>query len=89
MPGGYTLAGYPPCRVCKHLLERGNLDTLEGWRCKAFPEGIGTDILDRSEDHREPLPLDNGYQFEGAEIRDEDGVLWRYNYECEPEEVRE
>jgi hypothetical protein len=53
----------PPCFYCRHLLEDGDPITLEGWRCRAFPDGILHVILSREADHSEPLPYDNGFRY--------------------------
>lgn len=45
-----------PCGNCIHLLKER--------KCKAFKEGIPTDILIGKNNHRKPFKGDNGIQFE-------------------------
>lgn len=43
------------CFICQHL--------IDGTACKAFPNGIPTEVLDGDFDHLEPIEGDNGIQF--------------------------
>jgi hypothetical protein len=50
-----------PCSYCKHLLTTGTqenrrdpLQSFQGWTCRAFPNGIPSDILTREVRHTEP-----------------------------------
>ncbi len=54
----------PMCDACSHLFDG------EGWRCLAFPNGIPDSILDGSEDHRLPVPCDQGIRFEQSPTRE-------------------
>lgn len=50
------LSVFAPCDDCTHY--RGS------HKCKAFPQGIPSDILDGSNDHRSEYPGDNGIKWE-------------------------
>jgi len=50
----------PQCVGCRHF---GH----EGWKCKAYPDGIPEPILTGEHDHTEPYPGDNGIRFEAIE----------------------
>lgn len=53
------------CDNCKNnLWFKARLKTLH---CKAFSEGIPTEILSDSFDHTNPFPGDNGIRFEPIE----------------------
>lgn len=47
----------PACWTCKH--KHAGAAT-----CAAFPAGIPVEILDGRNQHREPVPGDNGIQYE-------------------------
>ena len=47
------------CLNCHHF--------RTGYSCAAFPEGIAEEVLLNQKDHRQPLPGDNGIQFEARE----------------------
>ena len=49
----------PACGFCKHFLAGQE-------QCKAFPNGIPTEILQGYNGHRQPYPGDHGVQFEVA-----------------------
>lgn len=58
---------YPPCFYCRHLKVTGTLflehdikNSLQGWSCRAFPEGIPYDILRRYSTHAEPAAGQKG-----------------------------
>jgi hypothetical protein len=54
----------PGCENCQHY---------KGLTCDAFPEGIPVDVLSGDEPHFDPLPGDNGIQYEppeGSELVD-------------------
>jgi hypothetical protein len=50
----------PICLKCKHF----DYDNETGNTCAAYPDGISWEILTSQLDHRNPLPDDNGIQFE-------------------------
>ncbi len=64
-----TIGPAPQCAYCKHFDDTRDI----GMFCKAFPEGIPSDILDRLFDHTKPHPLDNGVQFEQDSDRELEG----------------
>ena len=45
-----------PCATCRHR--------ITGLTCAAFPNGIPQIVLTGTEQHRTPLPGDNGIQYE-------------------------
>lgn len=49
------------CTYCQHLDRE--VDELNQWQCRAFPDGIPAAILDSTADHRQPVEGDNGIQF--------------------------
>lgn len=49
------------CFVCAHLL------SYDALRCKAFPRGIPTEIIERRHDHAKPYPGDHGITFKEIE----------------------
>lgn len=49
------------CDACRHLRD-GDID--QPWNCDAFPVAIPEPVLWNEQDHREPIPGDNGIQFE-------------------------
>lgn len=51
----------PPCSTCKHR------DPASPSRCRAFPNGIPTQILLAKHDHRRPFPGDRGIRYEPRE----------------------
>jgi len=53
-------AEHPLCATCKHITGCENRIL----KCKAYPNGIPREILTLKEDHRNPLPGDNGIQYE-------------------------
>jgi hypothetical protein len=49
------------CVYCAHRIE-STTDDL--WPCcKAYPDGVPSEIVDNDWDHRKPQPGDNGIQF--------------------------
>lgn len=50
------------CEACRHLVPRVRFaDPLV---CDAFPAGIPDEVYANQADHRQPLPGDDGIQFE-------------------------
>jgi len=62
-PQDIPKAQHPLCASCKHLTVFENRIL----KCKAYPDGIPREILIMEEDHRQPLPEDNGIQYEPEE----------------------
>ena len=60
IPQDIPRAKLPLCATCKNLTVFENRIL----KCKAYPEGIPKEILTWKEDHRHPLPGDNGIQYE-------------------------
>lgn len=54
----------PACRTCRHKIPGTKT-------CAAFPDGIPVEIRNGSNQHRAPVPGDNGIQW--APIEDEEG----------------
>jgi hypothetical protein len=48
------------CNHCKHIND-------DGQTCKAFPNGIPSDILTGKFDHKQPYESDNNIQYESVE----------------------
>lgn len=55
-PGGVQVVT-PQCRACKWA------DAKDPFACRAFPDGIPSDILLNEVDHRKPVKGDKGIRF--------------------------
>ena len=60
--------GLPVCAFCRHLYFDDNGKTTG--TCKAFPDGIPSDIVLCKNDHSEPRKGDHGIQFEPTNKND-------------------
>lgn len=58
-PNNFSHPVSPACSTCKHFIDFSNPP-----RCKAFPGGIPSEILDGDDDHTTPFRGDNGIQYE-------------------------
>ena len=47
------------CMSCRHYHQEASMDS-----CDAFPDGIPSEILDKTLDHRKPYPGDQGIRWE-------------------------
>lgn len=73
----------PACSQCAHLLKSGGLDG-EGWTCRAFPDGIPSDVvLSDGERHDEHLPDDRGFKYTPTE-HEQDGIRFVFDWDGAP-----
>lgn len=76
----------PACGHCLHKIKSGGLDG-EGWTCKAFPDGIPSDVvLSDGETHVDHLPDDNGFKYSPI-VHDDDGIKFVYDWDGMPVEL--
>lgn len=57
----------PKCYYCKNHLEKESI-AFKKLVCKAFPEGVPSEIQSTKIQHNKPYPGDNGIMFEPNEI---------------------
>jgi hypothetical protein len=73
--GRYAIMWVSPCQYCKNLIDMGGLD-CKGWTCKAFPEGIDSQIVEGQKRHDEPIEGDKGLRYDPNLYEDNRGKYW-------------
>lgn len=73
----------PACGHCIHKLKSGGLDG-EGWACRAFPDGIPSDVVLSDEiRHDKHLPDDNGFKYD-PKVMEDDGIRFVFDWDGAP-----
>ena len=72
--GRFCADELPICEYCRHLTKMGGIDEYyTGWECKAFPEGIPSEITMGYWSHETCVEGDHGFVFESGIFEDNQG----------------